>query len=225
MPMETGLAAALTLGLLTGLRHAFEPDHVVAVSTLLHRELRVASAARVGAAWGAGHTATLAAAILIVSILRISIGEEHLPYLELPVGIVLVAIGLWALYGTLRSVRSLKGHEHDGLRHLHVGSARHPHGPGNRSLLRGFLLGSLHGFAGSGALLLLTAAVLPSPGLAVLYALLFGAGSTVGMVGVSCGLSVPLLATRSRPHAHHVLTGLSGSASVVLGVFILWTVA
>lgn len=220
--METGLIAAVLLGALTGFRHAFEPDHVIAVSTLLHREPSLKRAARTGIAWGMGHTATLMVGVIAVSILRIPISETYLHFLELPVGILLVAIGFWALRGAWRGMARLRCHTHGGVPHLHVGNAPHPHSFDNRRAgWRGFAVGSVHGLAGSGALLLLTAAILPSVGASILYALVFGAGSMIGMAGVSCGLALPFLMSRSRPYAFNMITGLSGCAGILLGMWIL----
>lgn len=222
---DLALTAALALGLVSGLQHAFEPDHVIAVSTLLHREPRVRRALRTGLAWGAGHTTTLVLAVLAVGLLRVQLSEAMLSYLELPVAVMLLGLGSWAVYDAATRWSRLRRHTHDDVPHYHVGHAPHPHGFAvRRTGWQGYLVGMVHGLAGSGALLLLVAATLPTLGASIGYALIFGLGSVLGMGAVTTLLALPFLAARRRPHVFHALTGLSGVLSIVLGISILATV-
>ena len=221
--MDVALPAAFALGFLAGFKHAFEPDHVLAVSTLLHEEPKLSRALRTGSAWGAGHTTTLVLGVLLVGSLRVQLTETHIGYFEIPVALMLLGLGGWALYGALRRALALRRHQHNGIAHYHIGAHPHPHAFSlRRTGWPGYAVGLVHGLAGSGALLLLVAATLPSLGLAVLYALVFGAGSILGMATVTLGLAWPLIAARSRPAFYETLTGLSGVLSVLLGVSILW---
>lgn len=223
--MDLALFASFAFGFLSGFRHAFEPDHVLAVSTMVHREPRLRSAVRLGLAWGAGHTTTLIAAVLVVGYLRLSISESLLRYLEIPVALMLLGLGSWALFDAISRMRSLHRHRHDGLEHYHVGEHPHPHeAEGRYTGWRGFAIGLVHGLAGSGTLLLLVAATLPSTTASVLYASIFGMGSIAGMVIVTLGLALPLLATSSRPKFYNALTGLAGGLSVMLGISILYSI-
>jgi len=116
---------------------------------------------------------------------------------------------------SLRDVGPFPNHSHP-----------HPHTllP-NRQGWQGYLVGLIHGLAGSGALLILVAATLPSTTLSILYALVFGIGSIIGMGLVTTLLASPLLALKKRPLFYNTLTGLSGVLSMALGIHILWTFA
>lgn len=220
---DVALPLAFALGFLSGFKHAFEPDHVVAISTLLHREPKLTRALRVGLAWGAGHTTTLVVAVLVVGLLRVQISEATLSYFELPVAVMLLGLGVWALYVTIERVITLRRHEHDGVEHYHVGDHDHPHGFSmKRTGWQGYAVGAVHGLAGSGALLLLVAATLPSVAASIVYALVFGVGSLLGMGAVTLALALPFLASRRRPAFFHALTGLSGTLSILLGASILY---
>lgn len=221
---ELALPMAFALGFLSGFKHAFEPDHVIAISTLLHREPKLARALRTGLAWGAGHTTTLVIAVLAIGLLRVEVSESLLGYFELPVALMLLGLGVWASYRAVIRLITLHHHTHDDVEHYHVGAHPHPHGfPLKRSGWQGYAVGMVHGLAGSGALLLLVAATLPSLTASVFYALVFGVGSLLGMGGVTAMLALPFLAARQRPTFFHALTGLSGALSILLGLSILYT--
>lgn len=221
--MDVLLPAALALGVVSGFKHAFEPDHVVAVSALLHRDVRLRSALRTGLAWGAGHTTMLMAGVLVAGGLRLQVAESQLAYFELPVALLLLGVGAWVLVDLANRVRHLRRHEHDGVPHTHAGPYPHPHGfAWRRTGWQGYAVGLVHGMAGSGALMLLVAATLPSMAASIAYALLFGAGSVVGMGAVTLVLGSTLRASRRRPAVFHTLTGLSGTLSIVLGGSILY---
>ena len=224
--MDAVLPVAFALGFLAGFKHAFEPDHVLAVSTLLHREPRLSRALRMGTAWGAGHTTTLVAGVVAISALHVEVSEAHLPYFEVPVALMLLGLGGWSLVDALRRAGRLRNaRAASGMKRLEAPAAGHEHARHAFSVRRsgwpGFAVGLVHGLAGSGALLLLVAATLPSLGLGVLYALIFGTGSILGMAAVTTGLSLPLLASRPYPGVYDTLTGLAGGLSVVLGASLL----
>lgn len=221
--MDVALSAAFLLGFVTGFKHAFEPDHVIAVSTLLHRDEKLASAVRTGVAWGAGHTTMLMGGVAIVGLLRIELSSNVLALMELPVAVMLFVLGAWALAISLRNLGRLRKHTHDGLTHVHVGEHDHPHTfTAARTGWRGYFVGVVHGLAGSGAVVLLAAATLPSLGHSLFYALLFGAGSVLGMGAVTVVLAYPFLASKKRPTFHSLLTGTSGALSIFLAVWIAW---
>lgn len=223
--MDVTLPAAFALGFLAGFKHAFEPDHVIAVSTLLHKEPSLKRALRMGSAWGAGHTTTLVIGVVVISLLRVPFTEAQLAYFEIPVAVMLLGLGGWSLVAALSRALRLRQHTHGEILHAHAGEHPHGHPHGftlNRAGWPGFAVGLVHGLAGSGALLLLVAATLPSLGLGIVYALIFGTGSILGMAAVTAGLAMPLLASRSRPALYETLTAVSGALSVALGVSILW---
>ena len=228
--MDVSLVTALGLGLTLGLRHALDADHVAAVSTLVARERGLARSCLLGAFWGAGHTlALLGAAIAVIGFkLTISPGLEEA--LERTVGLVLVLLGghvlLRALAGTV-----VPGHDHThgDLTHRHphlqLGQPR-PRDAEHVHLVRlggrPFLVGLLHGLAGSAALTLLVLGTIPSPIGALVYVLVFGIGSTAGMLLLSglVGLPVALAA----PGAHRFQAAIqvvAGLGSAGLGIWML----
>lgn len=223
--MDVALPLAFTLGFLSGFKHAFEPDHVVAVSTMLHKEARLSRAIWMGLAWGAGHTTTLVLGVLLIGVLRLQVTETHLTYFEIPVAVMLLALGGWAVYVALARMLKLRRHTHDGIPHYHVGAHPHPHDFGlKRSGWTGYAIGLVHGLAGSGALLLLVAATLPTRMTSIIYALFYGLGSILGMAAVTAMLALPFLASRKRPSFYNSLTGLSGLLSIILGGTMLYAI-
>lgn len=221
--MDVALPLALALGFVSGFKHAFEPDHVIALSTLFQNTNSFKRAVKTGLSWGAGHTTMLVLGVLVVGVLRIEVLEEQLTFFEIPVAILLLCLGSWALYSVFKQFHELQDHEHDGISHFHIGSHKHPHSFGlNRTGWQGYIVGLIHGLAGSGALLLLVASTLPSLSISILYALIFGVGSILGMGLVSYALAIPFRASQKRPFIHNSLVGLSGILSIVLGLIILY---
>src|SRR5262249_10648622 len=160
------------------LRHALDADHVAAVSTLVTRERGIARSCLLGVFWGAGHTTALLAAGLAVIAFRLTIAPAVEAALERLVGLVLVLPGAPVL---LRAAGALAGHGHE---HTHAGMSHgHRHlrlrssGPGHVHLVRlggrPFLVGLLHGLAGSAALTLLVLSTIQSPVGALVYILVF----------------------------------------------------
>src|SRR2546430_7589767 len=217
------LLAPAGLGLLLGLRHAFEPGHLAAVSTLATRQGRLGDACRLGLAWALGHTASLGAvALLIIA------GGLHLPARLAPAADLLVALLLIVLGGTViwryaRGRWHLHVHAHDGGPHLHLhshahGAAHehaHPRGDARRSL--GF--GLLHGLAGSAAILVLLIAAAPTRAAQLAYFVAFAIGTMIGMLAVSVSLAgvVRLASTRGARWATLLHVGRA-AASHPLGL-------
>ena len=207
--METAVLAIL-LGFTLGLKHAFEPDHVIAISTLLHGEQRLSKAVRTGLAWGAGHTTTLVLGVTILSLLPITFDEAHLSYFELPVAAMLILLGAWVLWDALFTIHGRYGQAHNKeiqLRPVLI-----------RTGWQGYLVGLFHGMAGSGALLLLVASTLPGLAQALIYAVVFGVGSVVGMGLVSVVLVLPFTFSVRRPTVHWALITDSGILSLLFGI-------
>src|SRR5713101_7905900 len=183
-PPPPNLLALGGLGLLLGFRHAFEPDHLAAVSTLATRQGRLLDACRLGLAWALGHTASVG-----VVVGAIILSGLHLPDRLWPAADLLVALLLIALGGTviLRDAR--------GRWPLHA----HSQGDARRSL--GF--GLLHGLAGSAAILVLLVAAAPTRSAQLAYFGAFAAGTMIGMLVVSVSLAsiVRLASTRGAQWA------------------------
>src|SRR5258708_1480372 len=178
-------SAALGLGFALGLRHALEPDHMVAVSTIVSQSRSIRKSSLVGASWGLGHTASLFAAGIAVIGLKLTIPKNMALWMELAVAAMLFALG----FKTMRSAfQGWRIHRHGDHPHLHV------HTPVSMGLgLRPFLVGMVHGLAGSGALMLVVLTTIPSPLAGLGYILMFGLGSTGGMLLMSSVIGMPFV--------------------------------
>jgi high-affinity nickel permease len=225
--MDVSLVTALGLGLTLGLWHALDADHVAAVSTLVARERGLARSAILGAFWGAGHTLALLGAGIAVIAFKLTITPGLEAALERAVGLVLVLLGGHVLLRALGGIL-IHGHAHThgGVTHrhahAHLGSPDAAHVHLVRLGGRPFLVGLLHGLAGSAALTLLVLGAIPSQIGALVYILVFGVGSTAGMLLLSglIGLPVALLA----PGAHRLQAAIqvvAGVGSAALGIWML----
>ncbi len=229
--MGETLLAPLGLGMILGLRHALDPDHLVAVSTIVSEQKNLARSSLVGAFWGAGHTATLLLTGLAAMLLKVTIPDRVALGLEFCVAVMLVMLGGNLLRKLSRGRRiHLHSHAHDGETHLHLhthdGDAQaHTHPHLLRSGFKPFVVGLVHGAAGSAALMLLVLTTIPSSLGAFLYILAFGVGSVAGMFVVSTAISLPLLLTVRRfAEFEAQVCGLAGAVSVGFGLFLAWQV-
>jgi hypothetical protein len=208
------------LGSLLGMRHALEPDHLAAVSTLVSRERSGVRAALLGLCWGLGHTLALVVVGAILVALRSEMPPTVSDLFELLVAFMLVALGLRAIVQAARQGAEgpARVHRHGRLVHSHAGVPAHVHLGKWTLARRPLLVGAVHGLAGSGALTALVLATLPTTTARLAYMALFGLGSTVSMAALSGLLGWPL----ARFGTHHLVTrGVSlivGCTSMALGV-------
>ena len=217
MPAVTSSIAGVLLGLMVGLRHAFEPDHLTAVATLAAETRDARRGAALGALWGLGHTLSL----VIVGAVLIAVGEVLPARLavafELAVSGVLVALGVRALVQAWRQghVGAIHSHRHGGAAHIHVGPDAHVHVGRWTLAWRPLAVGLVHGLAGSGALTALVFTKLPSSAERIGYIAVFGFGSIVGMAAASAVVGISL---RSLQRSQRGLMIGAGALSIVLGV-------
>jgi len=236
MVPDVPIGATLLVGLLLGLRHALEADHLAAVATLVEGRGPLRRAALTGLVWGAGHAMTLALVGGALVALRVRVPERVAFYCEFGVALMLVGLGARALASGLRSRLHLHEHEHDGVAHAHLhlhaaghdaGSLRAPHDHPHplSGGLRPFLVGCLHGLAGTGALVLLVLTTLPTVLLGWLYLGIFGLGSIAGMLLMSLILGAPLALARRRAASLYILLRLAaGGGSVALGILLCFRI-
>src|SRR5262245_25463821 len=208
------------LGSLLGMRHALEPDHLAAVSTLVTGERSSAKAALLGACWGLGHTLSLVVVGGVLVLLRAEMPARVADVFELGVALMLIGLGLRAIYLAARQGRSgpVHVHQHGRRLHVHPGAPAHIHIGAWTLARRPLLVGAVHGLAGSGALTALVLATLPTAAARLVYMAVFGLGSTLGMAALSGVLGWPL----ARMGRHHELARAMslavGFVSTVLGV-------
>ena len=194
--MYSALSIAV-LGFLLGVRHAVDPDHVVAVSTIATRTTSFRRAAGVGALWGIGHTLTILAVGGTIVFLRVAISPRVGLAMEFSVALMLILLGI-----------------------QNLASARTADAPAP-SAARPFIVGMVHGLAGSAAIALIVLATVSDPWWAFVYLALFGGGTVLGMIIVTAAIALPTsLAFARVRNARRWLTLASGVASVVLGVLL-----
>jgi ABC-type nickel/cobalt efflux system permease component RcnA len=221
--------ALLGIGLLFGLKHATEVDHVVAVSTIVSQHRNVWRSAIVGALWGAGHTAALLIAGVFVLSLRVAIPNRVSDWLEFGVALMIIGLGATALWRALRKRSDVHVHEHshDGVSHVHIhfhdqqtrheAQRAHTHAVAQVGV-KPILIGVVHGLAGSGALTLLILAQIQSTWQGLLYLAVFGLGSIVGMLLMSGLIGLPFaLTSRKLTTVHHRLQTAAAVVSLAFG--------
>jgi len=190
------------LGLLLGLRHAFEADHLAAVSTILSREKSPLRSGSIGAFWGVGHLMSL----LLVGLPVVGLGLRFPRGLDLPLELGVAAMIVFLGLG--------------GVARARAGAPAHHHPLSLRALgTRPFWIGAAHGLAGSGALTLVILATMPSRRDGLLYLGCFGFGSIVGMAAASAALSIPLAISGFGANAMARISRAVSLASVVFGIF------
>ena len=210
---QVGFVASAVLGSLLGMQHAFEPDHLAAVATLMTGERSSAKAAWLGACWGLGHTLTLLAAGTALVVLRADMPAAVTMAFELGVVLMLIGFGVRAIYQAASSTLPRRTHTH-----ARPASSRLVD-VDRWTLARPLLVGAVHGLAGSGALTALVVATLPSTTTRLGYLALFGIGSTLGMVALSGLLGWQIARMGSERSVVRVFSLAVGCVSTVLGLF------
>ncbi|WP_141617269.1 HupE/UreJ family protein [Myxococcus sp. AB036A] len=195
------LESALSLGLVLGLRHASDADHVCAIASLLRTEQGLRAAARTAILWSLGHSLTFFAVGAVLVSGRLTVPEAWNPVMELLVASLLVTLGAvqW--------------------RHADCPLPESP-GPVRPQSLRVMLVGIVHGLAGSAGIALLALATVKERMSALLFLLLFGLGVSGGMVLLTLLLSLPLsfVVRNSERWRSRILKGTS-ALSIALGTW------
>jgi hypothetical protein len=208
------------LGSLLGMRHALEPDHLAAVSTLITGERNSYTAAFLGICWGLGHTFALIAVGTVLVILRAEMPVRTADAFEFCVALMLVGLGLRAMYLAARQGPGGPAHvhHHGHVVHAHQGAPRHIHIGTWTLARRPLFVGAIHGLAGSGALTALVLTTLPSTAARLTYMVVFGLGSTLGMAALSGLLGWPLARAGSHRGLARGLSLAVGCVSTTLGL-------
>jgi len=225
---SAGVLAVLGLGLVFGLKHATEVDHVIAVSTIVSEHRNLLRATLVGGLWGVGHTASLITVGMVVLALRIAVPERIANVLEFGVALMILALGASALARALRLRAAVHVHQHHHCSaahsHLHfheLDSEPHdePHAHVvTRIGLKPLLVGAMHGLAGSAALTLFVLTQIDSALIGLAYLVVFGIGSIVGMLLMSSLVGLPFaLSARKLTGMHYGLQATVGVLSIGFG--------
>ena len=233
---ELGLFAALALGIILGIRHSLDPDHVVAVSTIVSEYRNPLRSFWVGISWGLGHTTTLLIIGVVIIALRLTIPDRMALLFEFFVGIMLVALGAQVIYSFRRKKVHQHAHGHQEAAHQHFHShAQSPehtpehheaHGIGKPFLRKkSYLVGTVHGVAGSAALTLLVLASIESPLAGLGYILLFGLGSVLSMGVMTILIGLPFVISAGRlPNLNRAIQFGVGTLSILFGGFLMYQI-
>ncbi len=222
------LTTLLGLGFILGLKHTFDPDHIIAVSTIVSQAKNIKRSLLQGLLWGLGHTATLFLVGSLILIFKISIPPKMTLVFELLVGAVLIILGINVLARLFRVRIHLHKHKHDKVTHAHLHShekpSSHEEPASHAHSHRSFMVGMLHGLAGSAALMLIVLASVGSISHGLFYVGAFGAGLTIGMLIVSGIISLPFIFTERFDRFNLVLKIITGLVSISLGALIVFRI-
>ncbi|MDQ0243065.1 sulfite exporter TauE/SafE [Bacillus fengqiuensis] len=199
--MEISLLSVLALGLVLGIKHAIEPDHIIAVSTIASQSQKLSRASLAGVFWGVGHTMTLFIVGMVLIILKNDIPESWAMSLEFLVGIMLVYLGLSTFFAWKQSSQ----HQH----------ARH-------SYIKSMTIGFIHGLAGSAAMVLLTMSTVEHTWQGAVYIAIFGIGTCIGMLAFTTILGIPFVGTKNKLTLNRSLTRFTGAVSALFGLYYMY---
>ena len=232
---STNPALIVIAGLTIGLIHAFEPDHLSAVSTqLLHKtnpsqnskkmeikKITISSSIR-GMIWGVGHTSSVVLIGLLIAGLSLTISSDFFVGAEFLVGLMLMGLGvLTAMNKTFFKREHIHPHSHkNGLTHTHphshVGDHNHTH--------KSYIIGSIHGLAGSGSLVALTASSIHGFDMLISFLILFGVGSIIGMAAASGIMGLPLALLSKINDIAKYLRFLISGITLLIGANIIFSI-
>ena len=247
------LLTVIGVGFLLGVRHATDPDHVIAVTTIVSRQQSIRHAGLIGILWGLGHTITILFVGAAIILFNLAIPPRIGLAMELAVGLMLILLGILNLTGVTQWVTNRltpahpevihsHTHTHGGYVHEHV----HGHEPdvhlhleqqpqghfqsvlqrmGIYQFVRPLAVGIVHGLAGSAAVALLVLATIGDPRWAIAYLLVFGIGTIAGMMLITMLIGVPFAYTGKRFAPFNRGLGIvSGLISLAFGLFITFQI-
>jgi high-affinity nickel permease len=246
----------IAVGFFLGMRHATDPDHVIAVTTIVTRQRQLTRAAMTGAFWGVGHTLTIFVVGAMIILFNLVIPTRVGLSMEFSVALMLVVLGIMNVAAFMRSASAISArasagpdavhvhpHAHGDYIHTHAhghSPETHSHSSASTPLalldrlfgrlaiyrpLRPFIVGVVHGLAGSAAVALLVLAAIPNPRWAVAYLLVFGAGTVGGMMLITMSIaSAFTFMGKGRQKFSHRLGLVSGLLSLAFGLLLVYQI-
>jgi nickel/cobalt exporter len=237
----------ILLGLFLGMRHSTDPDHVVAVSTIVSRQKSIRSSATIGLLWGLGHTLTIFLVGTAIIIFGVVIPPRIGLSMEFCVALMLILLGVLNLTGVMRWITERSTAVRPAITAPQISDSGPDisAGSGKTNLMLGarietfmertigklglyqtirpLVIGLVHGLAGSAAVALLVLSTIKSPLWSTAYLLVFGFGTMVGMMLMTAAISVPLVYSQKRFfNINRHLATISGFASMAFGVFLVY---
>ena len=237
MDVSSGAWAALTLGFLLGLKHATDADHVVAVSTIAREFGNAWRGVWVGASWGLGHSTPLLVLGIVILLLKEAVLDRYeavSPVLEFGVGAMLVVLGVQVFWNLRKGRLHLHLHDHGGGDHVHIhasnvsGSepaANSTHGlfrPGRPAFRKkSYLVGVVHGLAGSAAVVLVLLPEIESVWVGLAYLVLFGIGTMISMAMITVVIGIPFALSGRFRTMDGAVTSVAGGTSLLFGAALM----
>lgn len=224
--MDGNLYLILALGFVLGIKHAIEPDHIIAVSTIASQSKKLFHSSLAGVFWGIGHTATLFIIGIVLILMKGEIQAKWAMSLEFLVGIMLVYLGVTTIL-SFNNIHAYK-HEHDGEVHKHVhshkhnGEHEHKHHHIDISYMKSMVVGLVHGLAGSAAMVLLTMSAVKSIWEGVIYILVFGAGTVCGMLFFTTIIGIPFVLSAKKVNINKTCSQITGIISTLFGIYYMY---
>ena len=222
------------LGLSIGIQHAFEADHITAMSTQISKSKSIKKSTRqlirelvtkssiLGAVWGAGHTTALVLIGFLVYVLALTLQNRIFSGMEFVVGLMLVCLGFATIFNKKIRFRHKHPHSHkDGT--IHLDEHNHndsEHGHSHKS----YFIGLIQGLAGSGSLVILTATTFENVETMLGFIIVFGAGTVMGMILVGGLMGVPLAFGNRIASIQKIFRFVAGTLSLVIGFNIIYQV-
>ena len=236
MDIESGALAALTLGFLLGLKHATDADHVVAVSTIVSEYRNAWRGIWVGASWGMGHTTPLLVLGTVILLLKEGVLDRYesvAPVFEFGVGVMLVLLGLQVFWNLRRGRLHVHEHIHDDP-HMHIHATHEPTAPTETESEhrffdlgkpffrpKSYVIGIVHGLAGSAAVMLVLLPQISSFWVGFGYLVLFGIGTMLSMAAITLALGVPFSLGGQFERLNRGVAQVAGAVSLIFGAALM----
>lgn len=177
------------LAVSVGFRHAFEVDHLAAVSNIVTKRNSPILAMKDGVFWGLGHSSSILVVGIIMLLLRYAIPEKNFQMMEGGVGLMIIGLGIFRYYQFRKHTPHAHTHTHDGLTHSHVHT--HEEKPHQHLHKLSYSVGIIHGLAGSGVLIAAAMAAMTTVASSLLFLVVFSIGCTAGMLVAAGVLGLP----------------------------------
>ena len=233
----SGVTSALLIGLIIGLRHSTDGDHIVAVSTMARDYKSIFKGLWIGVSWGLGHSSPLIVLGILILLFKETIMDAYesvAGFFEFGVAIMLILLGLQVFWKIKNGEFHVHDHQHDDEEHKHLhGTHAHDeslqdphkeskHGPFPELIpffrLKSYMIGLVHGLAGSAAVMLAILPTTPDFKSGVLFLIFFSVGTMISMAIFTVIISTPFAFTSKSDRLSNVIISAAGLLSILLGL-------